>query len=445
MANKVVIVGGGFGGITAAKQLASGAFDVTLIDKTNHHLFQPLLYQVATAALSPGDIAVPIRSLFTHQRNLEVIFGEVVDVDTENNLVTLKSGNEIPFDYLILAPGAQYNYFGNEQWKKNAPALKTLSDALNLRENILLSLEKAEQLPTALEREPYLTFVVIGGGPTGVEMAGAIAEIAKRNMMRDFRNFNSGETTIYLVEGAPGILNGYPDSLSKIALRDLNNMGVQVLLNSPVQEITANGVQLKDRFIKTPNVIWAAGVAASPLLKTLDVELDRAGRAPVNNDLSVAGHPNIFVIGDAASYAGKNGKPLPGIAPVALQQGRFVGKLINNEIKHKKRTEFKYVDKGSMATIGRAKAVADIKGFKFSGFFAWLMWGLTHIFFLIGHRNRVIVFIEWMWYYITFKRGVRLITHDASLLNNLEATDEQHNRSTHSEKIKGAKEEILTA
>ena len=414
MADKVVIVGGGFGGISVAKQLTSNAFDVTLIDKTNHHLFQPLLYQVATAALSPGDIALPIRSVFTNQRNLKVVLGEVVTIDSTSNIITLKNGNEVPFDYLVLAPGAQYNYFGNSSWEGHAPGLKTLSNALKLRENILLSLERAEQLPSVIEREPYLTYVVIGGGPTGVEMAGAIAEIAKRNMMRDFRNFNSGETTIYLIEGASKVLNGYPESLSEIALRDLRKMGVKVLLNSPVQEITANGVQLKDKFIKSPNVIWAAGVSASPILKSLNHELDRAGRVKVGKDLSLQDSPNIFVIGDAAYVEDSNGKPLPGIAPVALQQGKFVGKLIRNELKYKVRTDFKYVDKGSMATIGRAKAVANIRGLKFSGFFAWILWGFIHVFFLIGFRNRIRVFVEWIWYYITFKRGVRLITSDDS-------------------------------
>ena|SRR5690554_880850 len=419
MADKVVIVGGGFGGISVAKQLTSSAFDVTLIDKTNHHLFQPLLYQVATAALSPGDIALPIRSVFTNQRNLKVVLGEVVTIDSTSNIITLKNGNEVPFDYLVLAPGAQYNYFGNSSWEGHAPGLKTLSNALKLRENILLSLERAEQLPSVIEREPYLTYVVIGGGPTGVEMAGAIAEIAKRNMMRDFRNFNSGETTIYLIEGASKVLNGYPESLSEIALRDLRKMGVKVLLNSPVQEITANGVQLKDKFIKSPNVIWAAGVSASPILKSLNHELDRAGRVRVGKDLSLQDSPNIFVIGDAAYVEDSNGKPLPGIAPVALQQGKFVGKLIRNELKDKERTDFKYVDKGSMATIGRAKAVANIRGLKFSGFFAWILWGFIHVFFLIGFRNRIRVFVEWIWYYITFKRGVRLITSDDSEISDM--------------------------
>ena len=415
MAKKVVIVGGGFGGIAVAKQLSSNTFDVTLIDKTNHHLFQPLLYQVATAALSPGDIATPIRAVFTNQKNIKVVLGEVVDVNSSENSVSLKNGRTISFDYLILAPGAKYNYFGNSAWEAHAPGLKTLSNALKLREKILLSLEKAEQLPTAKEREPHLTYVVIGGGPTGVEMAGSIAEIAKRNMMRDFRNFDRDETTIYLIEAAGKVLNGYPDSLSEHALNDLKRMGVKVLLNSPVSEISASGVQLQNQFIETPNVIWAAGVSASPLLKTLNQETDRAGRIKVKEDLSILENDCIFVIGDAAFVEGKSGNPLPGIAPVALQQGKYVGKLIKNEQKGKPRSPFNYIDKGSMATIGRAKAVADIRGLKFSGFFGWILWGFIHVFFLIGFRNRFRVFAEWMWYYISFKRGVRLITRDENL------------------------------
>lgn len=414
MAIKVVIVGGGFGGISVAKQLKSSIFDVTIVDQTNHHLFQPLLYQVATAALSPGDIAIPIRAVFSKQKNLRVVLGEVISIESEHNFLTLKDGTQIHFDYLVLAPGAQYNYFGNEAWKKYAPGLKSLSDALEIREQVLLSLEKAEQLPSPEAQKPYLTYVVIGGGPTGVEMAGSIAEIAKRNMMRDFRNLNKENTKIYLIEAAGGILNGFPPSLSESAFQDLNKMGVEVLLNTAVTDITETGVQLKNRFIETPNVIWAAGISASPILSTIEEPLDRMGRVKVSRDLSVSKNPNIFVIGDAAYFEDSKGKPLPGIAPVALQQGKFVGKLIKGEAKGANREAFHYVDKGTMATIGRAKAIADIRGFKLSGFIAWLMWGLIHIFFLIGFRNRFRVFAEWIWHYITFKRGVRLITKKSS-------------------------------
>lgn len=407
MGNNVLIVGGGFVGISVAKKLAGTSFNVTIVDKTNHHLFQPLLYQVATAALSPGDIAVPIRAIFSKQKNVQVILGEVTAVDKTDNLVHLKNGSQLPFDYLILAPGAQYNYFGNEDWEPHAPGLKSLSDALEIRERILLSLEKAEQIVDPDKRKPFLTYVVIGGGPTGVEMAGSIAEIAKRSMMKDFRNIKPDETKIYLVEAADGILNGFDEPLPEKGLKTLENMGVEVMMNTPVREVKKDGVKIDSQFIETPNIIWGAGVKASPLIENLDVETDRIGRAMVEPDLSIAGSPAIFVAGDAAHVKNEKGKPLPGLAPVALQQGKYLGNLIKNNSSSRK--PFHYVDKGTMATIGRAKAVADIRGFKFSGFFAWLLWGLIHIFFLIGFRNRFRVFAEWIWHYITFKRGVRLI------------------------------------
>ena len=409
MATHVVIVGGGFAGLTAAKYLKSSEFEVTIIDKSNHHLFQPLLYQVATAALSPGDIAVPIRAVFTKRKNVKVILGRVNKIDKSGKKIFLQEGDEISYDYLVLAPGAKYNYFGNDDWSKHAPGLKSLDNALQIRERILLSLEKAEKIKDLEKRKPYLTYVVIGAGPTGVEMAGSIAEIAKRNMMRDYQNFNRNETTIYLVEAVGNVLNGFPEKLSDKALNTLNKMGVQVILNSPVEEINDKGVQLKNHFIETPNVIWAAGVSASSLLKELDEESDRIGRIKVQRDLSISSDDHVFVLGDAAHFPDKDGNPLPGLAPVALQQGKFVGKLLRDEIKGKSRTEFHYVDKGTMATIGRAKAVADIRGFKLTGIFAWLMWGFIHIFFLIGFRNRFRVFAEWVWHYLTFKRGVRLI------------------------------------
>ncbi len=408
---KVVIIGGGFGGMNVAKSLANTSYEVTIIDKANHHLFQPLLYQVATAALSPGDIATPIRSVFTKQQNVKVVLGEVVEISKTDLVVQLAEGDVIPFDYLVIATGAEYNYFGNDDWEKSAPGLKSLDDALRIRERILVSLEQAEKIPDLEDRRPYLTFVVIGGGPTGVEMAGSIAEIAKRNMMRDYRNFHRNETNVYLVEAAGGVLNGFSESLSDNALETLTQMGVHVLLNSPVEEIRKDGVQLKNQFIETPNIIWAAGVSGTDLTNNLGEETDRIGRIKVNDDLSIPNHPNIFVIGDAAYFEDENGKPLAGVAPVAMQQGKYVGKLLKNESNAASRKPFKYIDKGTMATIGRAKAVADIKGFKLTGFFAWLIWGVIHIFFLIGFRNRFRVFAEWIWHYITFKRGVRLIAH----------------------------------
>ncbi|MGB0346405.1 MAG: NAD(P)/FAD-dependent oxidoreductase [Balneolaceae bacterium] len=409
MPKKIVIIGGGFGGMNVAKSLRGTNYEITIIDKSNHHLFQPLLYQVATAALSPGDIAVPIRSVFSSQKNVSVILGEVVAVSKKDQVVQLAEGDVIPFDYLVIATGAQYNYFGNDNWEPIAPGLKSLDDALRIRERILLSLEKAEKTPDLEDRKPFLTFVVIGGGPTGVEMAGSIAEIAKRNMMREYRNFHKNETTVYLIEAAGGVLNGFSEKLSQNALDTLTKMGVQVILNSPVQEINEKGVQLKNHFIETPNVMWAAGVSGTSLTDSLEDEKDRIGRVKVGPDLSIPDQPNIFVVGDAAHSLDEDGKPLIGVAPVAMQQGRFLGKLLKNELKKKPREVFKYTDKGTMATIGRAKAVADVNGFKVTGLFAWLLWGVIHIFFLIGFRNRFRVFAEWIWHYITFKRGVRLI------------------------------------
>ena len=339
-----------------------------------------------------------------------MLLGRVSCINKQEKTVALEDGDVISYDYLVLAPGAKYNYFGNDVWKKNAPSLKTLENALQIRERILLSLEKAEKIECLEKRKPFLTYVVIGAGPTGVEMAGSIAEIAKRNMMRDFRNFHRNETTIYLIEATGHVLNGFPEKLSNNALNALTGMGVHVIFNSPVQKTTEQGVHLKNHFIETPNVIWAAGVSASSLLKELDEEMDRSGRVKVQKDLSISSDDHIFVLGDAAHFVGKDGNPLIGVAPVALQQGKFLGKLIRDEIGSSKvRGEFSYLDKGTMATIGRAKAVADIRGFKLTGFLAWVIWGFVHVFFLIGFRNRFRVFAEWGWYYITFKRGVRLI------------------------------------
>ncbi len=407
----IVIVGGGFGGITVAKGLSKPDTRITLIDRTNHHLFQPLLYQVATAALSPGDISAPIREIVGKKSNVSVLLGEVTKVYPEKKLVKLSDEREVAFDKLILAPGAQYNYFGNDSWENHAPSLKTISDALNIRERILMSLEEAEQIESSELRKPLLTFVVVGGGPTGVEMAGAIAEIAKRNMMRDYKTIREDEIRVFLVEAASQILNGYPASLAKKAQKMLESLGVDVLLNTPVSDIEERIVHLGEETIETPNIIWAAGVAASPILEGLGAEQDVTGRVKVNRDLSVPGFPDIFVIGDAAYLEDNNGDPLPALAPVAMQQGKFLINLLEKQSANaENRPDFQYVDKGTMATIGRAKAVADIRGFKFSGFFAWVLWSLVHILFLIGFRNRFRVFIEWIFFYFSFKRGVRLIT-----------------------------------
>ncbi len=407
---RVIIVGAGFGGVAVARRLKSPEYDITIIDKSNHHLFQPLLYQVATAALSPGDIATPIRSIFSKQKNVRVILGEVKSVNKNQNCVTLENGRCLEFDYLVLAVGAQYNYFGNQDWEASAPGLKTLQDSLKIRERILLSLESAERKDTPEERKPYLTFVTIGAGPTGVEMAGAIAEIVKRNMMRDFKNFSAEETEIVLIEAGDKVLNGFDDKLSKNAFEELTKMGVKVKLNSPVKDIHKDGVQLEDESIKTPNIIWAAGVSASPMLESLNEPMDRIKRIKVSQDLSISGNENIFVIGDAAYFEDKNGAALPGIAPVAMQQGKYLAGIIKTGLDRNSRKPFKYTDKGTMATIGRAKAVADIKGLKLTGFTAWLLWSAIHVFFLIDFRNQFRVFAEWVYHYITFKRGVRLIS-----------------------------------
>ncbi|CAN5482624.1 NAD(P)/FAD-dependent oxidoreductase [soil metagenome] len=407
----IVIVGGGFGGIAAAKKLRKTDVDVTIIDKTNHHLFQPLLYQVATAALSPGDIAAPIREIVGKYSNVRVLLGKVEAVKSDEKSLALSDGRTINYNQLVLAPGSKYNYFGNDEWEQHAPGLKSIGDALRVRERILISLEKAEQINDPKLREPFLTFVVIGGGPTGVEMAGAIAEIAKRNMMKDYKNISQNEVRIFLVEATSAILNGYHRSLSEKARIMLEDMGVRVLLNTSVTNIGKNSVSFSQESIKTPNIIWAAGVIASPLLHSLNVEQNRMGQVVVANDLRVPDYPDIFVIGDAAYLTDENGKPLPALAPVAKQQGEFVGKLLSETVRKSAPSKsFTYVDKGSMATIGRAKAVAEIKGLKLSGFIAWLMWSFVHILFLIGFRNRFRVFAEWTWYYFTFKRGVRLIT-----------------------------------
>jgi len=403
----IVIVGGGFGGISAAKNLRNTNNRVTLIDKSNHHLFQPLLYQVATAALSPGDIAAPIRAILGEDSGIDVIMGKVENVLPDKKSLLLFDGRTVTYDRLVLAPGAKYSYFGNDNWEQHATGLKSISDALDIRERILLSLEEAEQLDDPALREPYLTYVIIGGGPTGVEMAGAIAEIAKRQMMRDFQHISANETRVFLVEAGSKILRGYPDELSEKARQMLEDMGVRVLLDTPVTGIEEKAVHFKEGFIQTPNIIWAAGVSASPLVDSLGVEQDRQGRVKVQKDLRVAEYPEIYVIGDAAHVKDASGAPLPALAPVALQQGRFVADHIRSGDKSR---EFEYNDKGMMATIGRAKAVADINGLKLSGFPAWFMWSFVHILFLLCFHNKLRVFVEWIWYYFTFKRGVRLIT-----------------------------------
>jgi NADH:quinone reductase (non-electrogenic) len=406
---KVVIVGGGFGGLNVAKQLKKAPLDILLIDKTNHHLFQPLLYEVASAALSPGEIAIPIREILRKYDNTTVMMGEIVAIDTKNRQVVLGNDEREPYDYLVLAVGARHSYFGNDAWEPFAPGLKTIKDALTIREDILISFEKAERLDSIAQAEKYLNFVIIGGGPTGVEMAGAIAEIAHKTMFKNFRRIKPERSKIFLIEMAPQILPMYPPKLAKHAQADLEKLGVFVITGKKVTNVSDEGVQVEETFYPCKNVIWAAGNQASPLLKTLSVPLDRQGRVIVESDLSIPGHPEIFVIGDAAAAQGKEGKMLPGIAPVAIQQGKYVSKLIRKRLPKEKRPAFRYFDKGSVATVGKGKAIAWIGKLQLTGVLAWLIWCFVHIIYLIGFRNRLSVMLEWIVFFITGQRGARLI------------------------------------
>lgn len=406
---KVVILGGGFAGLNAAKALGNSKYDVWLIDKTNHHLFQPLLYQVATAALSPADIAKPIREVLSHYSNITVLMGDVVSIDKEAKTILFKNGESQGYDYLIVALGANHSYFGNDAWEPLAPGLKTLADALKIREHILISFERAERCDSISEAKKYLNFVIVGGGPTGVEMAGAIAEIAHETMLKNFRRIDTTKTKIYLVEGSPHILPSFPARLALKAQQYLEHFGVQVITGKRVNSITKDGVMVDQTFIPSHNVLWAAGNQASPVLKTLDTPLDRQGRAIVDPDLSIPGHPEIFVIGDAAAAPDKEGKPLPGLASVATQQGRYVANVIRRKWAKQERPPFRYFDKGTMATIGKTKAIGTFGKMQFSGFPAWLAWCFVHIMYLIGFRNRVIVLTQWLASYFTRQRGARLI------------------------------------
>lgn len=412
MKPKVVIVGGGFGGLNAAKTLAGADVDLLLIDRTNHHLFQPLLYQIATAALSPAEIAVPIRTILKKQKNTRVIMGEVDAIHKEEMKVEVRNEGLIPFDYLIVATGSRHSYFGRRnEWEQFAPGLKSLADALEIREKILLSFERAEVEDDPARQAAYLTFVIVGGGPTGVEMAGSIAEVAFRDVSGEFRRADTRKTRIILVEKAERILPAYPPKLSRAALKSLEDLGVEVRLDCQVTDIAEHGVRLCEDWVKTPNVIWAAGNKASSLLGTLEVPLDNAGRVIVEPDLSIRGYPGIFVIGDAARLDDDNGLPLPGLAAVAAQQGRHVGEIIRRSTPKEKMPHFKYRDYGLMATIGRAKAVARIWKIELSGLPAWLLWSLVHIRYLIGFRNKLVVMVEWIWAYMRSSRAARLITN----------------------------------
>lgn len=407
---KVVIVGGGFGGLNVAKALKKAKVEVLLIDRMNHHLFQPLLYQVATAALSPANIATPIREVLRNQANAMVILGEVTSINKEKKEVVMGNGETFPFDYLVLATGSSHSYFGHDEWAPYAPGLKTLQDASSLREQILTAFEKAERCDSRTEAENDLRFVIIGGGPTGVEIAGAIGEIALYTLFKNFRRIHPEQTEIYLIEGEGQILPSYPKDLADKGQKYLENLGVKVLLNTKVTDIKPDAVIMGDKKIETTNVIWAAGNQVTGPVRTLDVPSDRAGRILVTPDLSIPGYPSIFVIGDAAHFDGPDGRPLPGIAPVAIQQAEYLGKIIKEQIPPEKRKPFVYRDKGMMATIGRAKAVAVIGKRKFAGYFAWLSWSLIHIFYLISFSNRLLVMLQWFFWYITGQRNARLIT-----------------------------------
>jgi NADH dehydrogenase len=410
---RVVVVGAGFGGLETARRLAKAPVRVTVVDRRNHHLFQPLLYQVATAGLSPADIAAPIRHVLRKQRNAEVILAEVAEVLPARRALRLADGEELRYDFLVLATGATHSYFGHDEWAPLAPGLKTLEDAVEIRRRILTAFERAEREPDPARRRALLTFVVVGGGPTGVELAGAIAEIARQTLAGDFRRIAPEQTRVLLVEAAPRVLPPYPEKLSRAARAQLEELGVEVVTGAPVTAIDEDGVSVGDARVLAKTVLWGAGVEASPLARTLGAPLDRAGRVRVEKDLSVPGRPEVFVIGDLAAATDARGAPVPGVAPAALQGGRHAARAIVRRLSGEPAEPFRYRDKGSLATIGRAAAVARIGRFLFSGLLAWLAWLLVHIFFLIGFRNRVAVILEWAWSYLTFQRGSRLITDTA--------------------------------
>jgi NADH:ubiquinone reductase (H+-translocating) len=405
----VVIVGGGFAGLEAAKALADAPVRVTVVDRRNHHLFQPLLYQVATAVLSPADIAQPIRSVLRGQANVDVILAEATAIDPVAKDVVLEEGR-LPYDFLILAAGANHAYFGHDEWEPLAPGLKTLEDALAIRRRILLSFEEAEREPNPERRQALMTFVVVGGGPTGVEMAGAIAEIARLTLASDFRHIDTRDARVILVEAGDRLLATFPERLSRQALADLEHLGVEVKFGVPVTAIAPGQVTVGKDVIRAETVVWAAGVRASPLGRSLGVELDRAGRVQIERDLSIPGHPDVFVVGDMASLADARGRPLPGVAQVALQQGGWAAANILRRLQGQATRPFRYRDLGNLATIGRNSAVADIRGLRLTGFIAWLTWAGVHILNLIGFRNRILVALQWLWQYLTFQRGARLIT-----------------------------------
>ncbi|HEY2390453.1 MAG TPA: NAD(P)/FAD-dependent oxidoreductase [Candidatus Angelobacter sp.] len=415
---KIVVIGAGFAGLNAAKALAGAAADITVIDRKNHHTFQPLLYQVALAVLSPAEIASPVRTILRRARNTEVLLGEVTGFDLEKKLIHLgdarTDGLELPYDYLIVAAGATHAYFGHPEWEEFAPGLKTLEDATEIRRRILLAFETAEREKIGHQAMLPLTFVVVGGGPTGVELAGAISDITRRYLTKEFRAIDPRQSRIILLEGGPRVLPTYPPDLSTSAERQLKQMGVEVRTNAMVTNIEAGVVSVGKEKIPAAVILWGAGVSASPLGKMLGVPTDKAGRVIVQPDLTVPRHPEVFVTGDLASATRSNGKPVPGVAPAAIQMGKFAARQIKNTLAGKQREKFEYLDKGSLATIGRSHAIADFPGnIHISGYFAWLSWLFIHLLFLVGFRNRFFVMIEWAWAYITYNHSARLITNPA--------------------------------
>jgi NADH:ubiquinone reductase (H+-translocating) len=421
---RVVIIGGGFGGLKAAQSLRHAPVRVILIDRHNHHLFQPLLYQVATAALSPSDIASPIRRILRRQRNVEVVLGTVRSIAAREKSVILAEGDPIAYDYLIVATGVTHSYFGHDEWERDAPGLKSITDALDIRRRVLFAFEAAEREGDPTRRRAWLTFVIVGAGPTGVELAGALSEIARHALAKDFRHIDPTQAHVILLEGSPRVLPSYVPSLSEKAREQLASLGVDVRTGTTVTGINAGGVGIGTERITARTVLWAAGVAASPLARTLDVPLDRAGRVQVEPDLTIPGHPEVFVIGDLASLI-QDGAPVPGVAPAALQEAEHTARNIERALRGDPLLPFHYHDKGSLATIGRGRGIAQLGRFRLWGWIAWLTWLFVHIFFLIGFRNRFAVLFSWAWSYVTYDRGARLITGPLPRLTVAESPDPQ--------------------
>jgi len=406
----LVVVGGGFAGLWATRALARERIRITLVDRRNHHLFQPLLYQVATAGLSAPDIAAPLRHILGHQRNVEVRLGEVVTIDKQARQIRMADGSTLDYDSLLLATGATHAYFGNDQWADDAPGLKTLDDAIALRRKLLLAFERAEAEPDPAKKAAWLSFAVVGGGPTGVELAGTLAEIARHTLRNEFRHIDPASAKVRLVEAGPRVLSSFPEVLSLKARRQLEKLGVEVLTGTPVSNIDSQGFTLGDQFVPARTVVWAAGVAASPLARTLDVPLDRAGRVPVQPDLTLPDHPELFVAGDLAALSQADGKPVPGVAPAAKQMGKYVAEVVRARLHGTPAPgPFKYADYGNLATIGRMAAIVHLGRLQLSGILAWWFWLAAHVFFLIGFRNRIVVLLNWAVAYWSYQRSARII------------------------------------